>query len=204
MALIKCPECGADVSEKASACPKCGCPCEIFVKNPAANKKVNYKMLIVAVLLVAALALTGFGIYRFMNRPDTSGYYKGFKWGMSFEKVKKQLGDEAAEGDIENYVSTSIEDYEGKTGVDAVISYNCEDDTLKSIMITILNGDDSSYTDESLLDEYTEQFNKLYGEYEKSLISYIWNTEKSKISLIYLTDGCFILKYEDITQLEEE
>ena len=26
MALIKCPECGKEFSDKASACPNCGCP----------------------------------------------------------------------------------------------------------------------------------------------------------------------------------
>lgn len=26
MALIKCPECGKQVSDKASSCPQCGCP----------------------------------------------------------------------------------------------------------------------------------------------------------------------------------
>src|SRR4051794_34440499 len=26
MALINCPECGARVSDRAPACPKCGCP----------------------------------------------------------------------------------------------------------------------------------------------------------------------------------
>jgi uncharacterized membrane protein YvbJ len=26
MAMIKCPECGNDVSDKAVSCPKCGCP----------------------------------------------------------------------------------------------------------------------------------------------------------------------------------
>lgn len=26
MALIKCPECGKQVSDKASSCPNCGCP----------------------------------------------------------------------------------------------------------------------------------------------------------------------------------
>lgn len=26
MALIKCPECGRQVSDKASSCPQCGCP----------------------------------------------------------------------------------------------------------------------------------------------------------------------------------
>ena len=28
MALIKCTECGHDVSDKASVCPNCGCPIE--------------------------------------------------------------------------------------------------------------------------------------------------------------------------------
>ena len=28
MALIKCTECGHEVSDKASACPNCGCPLE--------------------------------------------------------------------------------------------------------------------------------------------------------------------------------
>lgn len=26
MALIKCPECGKEISDKAGACPNCGCP----------------------------------------------------------------------------------------------------------------------------------------------------------------------------------
>ena len=31
MALIKCPECGKDVSDKAKACPKCGYPIAEYV-----------------------------------------------------------------------------------------------------------------------------------------------------------------------------
>lgn len=30
MALIKCPECGKEISDKASSCPNCGCPSEII------------------------------------------------------------------------------------------------------------------------------------------------------------------------------
>ena len=26
MALIKCPECGKEISDKAKTCPNCGCP----------------------------------------------------------------------------------------------------------------------------------------------------------------------------------
>lgn len=28
MALIQCRECGGQISDKAPACPKCGCPAE--------------------------------------------------------------------------------------------------------------------------------------------------------------------------------
>lgn len=34
MALIKCPECGNEVSDKAASCPRCGCPINV-VSNPA-------------------------------------------------------------------------------------------------------------------------------------------------------------------------
>ena len=26
MALIKCPECGQEISDQATSCPNCGCP----------------------------------------------------------------------------------------------------------------------------------------------------------------------------------
>lgn len=32
MALIKCPECSKEISDKASACPNCGCPLSEMVK----------------------------------------------------------------------------------------------------------------------------------------------------------------------------
>lgn len=33
MALVKCPDCGKMVSERALACPECGCPAEFFIPN---------------------------------------------------------------------------------------------------------------------------------------------------------------------------
>ena len=40
MALIKCPECGKDVSDKASACIHCGCPIE---KQEVASYTITFK-----------------------------------------------------------------------------------------------------------------------------------------------------------------
>lgn len=32
MALVKCPECGKEISDKASSCTNCGCPASEFKK----------------------------------------------------------------------------------------------------------------------------------------------------------------------------
>lgn len=204
MSLIKCSECGADVSEKASVCPKCGCPIDVFIRIEKQRKKSNIKKIVIGAVVLFIVAVIGFGIYKFVNRPDTSGYYNGFKWGTTYQQVKKQLGDEALGNDENNYVSTNTENYNGKTGIDALIAYDCTDDSLCEITIFISNGDDSSYTDESLIEEYIEELDELYGEHEKDSISYIWNTEESKIELSYFMDGLVILNYKDIAMVDEE
>lgn len=40
MALIKCTECGKEFSDKAAACPNCGCPIqEIVIPEPDTKKR---------------------------------------------------------------------------------------------------------------------------------------------------------------------
>lgn len=40
MALIKCSECGKEISSKAAACPYCGCPIEETVKEGVVRIKI--------------------------------------------------------------------------------------------------------------------------------------------------------------------
>lgn len=42
MALIKCPECGKEFSDKAQACPNCGCPISEIVYTAIPNDKKEY------------------------------------------------------------------------------------------------------------------------------------------------------------------
>ena len=45
MPLVKCPDCGKMVSERASACPECGCPREYFEKDKKENvPKVTFQL----------------------------------------------------------------------------------------------------------------------------------------------------------------
>lgn len=43
MALIKCEDCGREVSDKASACIHCGCPIEVSQKNSTADEAIKTK-----------------------------------------------------------------------------------------------------------------------------------------------------------------
>ena len=64
MALIKCPECGADISEKASACPKCGCPLDITKQVMSdAKKKKNKKVIIFFLVVLAFIMILSMGIF---------------------------------------------------------------------------------------------------------------------------------------------
>ena len=47
MALIKCPECGKEISDKANKCPNCGCP----TKNKK-KKIIKYNKIIMPIAVI--------------------------------------------------------------------------------------------------------------------------------------------------------
>ena len=45
MALINCSECGKEISDKAVACPNCGCPVELMVKIEKDPEIIKYEFI---------------------------------------------------------------------------------------------------------------------------------------------------------------
>lgn len=91
MALIKCSECGKEISDRASSCPNCGCPIDNVSK-----KRINKKIIIV--FLVAILFICIFIFFHFRSRiPDgyTKEYYQEAKeFVMECEKYINDPSDE--------------------------------------------------------------------------------------------------------------
>lgn len=58
MAMIKCPECGNEISDKAQACPKCGCPIqgETSFHDQKGHKKTIILIICAIVFVVAVIA----------------------------------------------------------------------------------------------------------------------------------------------------
>lgn len=63
MALITCPECGREVSDRAITCPNCGCP----IAAPAPNK--SKKGLIIGLIALVLVAAIGAGVYTAVFSP---------------------------------------------------------------------------------------------------------------------------------------
>lgn len=80
MALIKCSECGKEVSDKAAACPACGCPVEVVSKVP-----VSYEVAEEAQpsVLLPAKKTDSFKIVRIII-----GCFSGLILGISFAVAK--------------------------------------------------------------------------------------------------------------------
>lgn len=203
MALIKCSECGSDISEKATECLKCGCPMSVIKDNISKAKKAKRKKIMVILSLIVAVIIIICIIAKLINQPNKSGYYQDTKWGMTTEQLKQKLGDDVIVNDEKKTILLVKDDYDGKVGIDAMISYDCDGDSLKKITVMLSNGDDSSYTDSKLIDEYAKELDSLYGESLNDGIITYWETLKSRIELTYLMDGVIILSYEDITEIDE-
>ena len=61
MAIVKCTECGNEISDKATSCPHCGCPMEAIMKATKDEKKVGSakKKRIIVVCMFSVLVVVG-------------------------------------------------------------------------------------------------------------------------------------------------
>ena len=65
MALIKCSECGKEISDKATSCPNCGCPTK-FASEKATQKNENT---IVILFFLGISSLVGIVCYLNLRPP---------------------------------------------------------------------------------------------------------------------------------------
>ena len=92
MALIKCPECGNSISDKANKCPHCGLPSEYFaqsVKKTATNSRVDYHNLANVLISFDSDYVRLFSPDHYISHRENSHLQNTY--GDYFETLKNQL-----------------------------------------------------------------------------------------------------------------
>ncbi len=146
MALIKCSECSADISEKASVCPKCGCPLDVTKQVISDAKKKKRKKIIIfltVVLTIIMILLVGIFFFKDNNNPGS----------IAVRLIKKDFGNNISVDSI--YYNSEI------NGCIVMFSANGEDNT------ATVHLNDKTVGYQSVMDEYTKKSDSASTDEEK-------------------------------------
>lgn len=146
MALIKCSECGFDISEKASACPKCGCPLDITKQIMSdAKKRKRKKVIIFLTVALAFIMISSLGIFFAKYNSDPGN--------IAVRLIKKDFGSDISVDSI--YYHSEF------NGCIVKFSVNGEDNT------ATVHLDDQTVGYQSVMDEFTEKYESSTTDDEK-------------------------------------
>jgi hypothetical protein len=112
MALVRCPECGRQVSDKAAMCPGCGHP-SAKIKPGLSNNQARQKSLafFVAVVVFAVIAVLLWRISDYQENTVTTAstkYYTGYSYA-----AQPKTGKEGALAKAHSYLSYTAFSYSG-------------------------------------------------------------------------------------------
>lgn len=175
MALIKCPECGKEVSDKVNVCPHCG----YEIKKQKRVKKLPIIVGIVVVFVILVLV----GIKLLHTNSSSAGYYDNNKWGTSYDEIKNKYGEEISESYLaDGALAMYKQNFNGVGGIYVMIQFEFDkDDGLDTVLLMISNAE-SNMSDSEVYDMVIDGLIESYGEAKDVDYGLSWETEKSIIA----------------------
>ncbi len=206
MALIKCPECGAEISDKAVRCPKCGYEPQMVSGQKKSDKTNQKKKIVTAFIVMVTLIAVVLVIFWGIGRSNQKkGPFPNIAWGTDVQSVYKKVQNIYSKSDMiepftiskeDRQVAGVIKDFEGRKDVSCNVFFECKvNDALTGMDYVYLIGDDSSYTASKLESEIKNNMEKKYGQSQYDGYSYNWETENGKYILITASDNMVVLSY---------
>lgn len=215
MALIKCPECGQEISDQATSCPNCGCPMKeneeateivelIEEKNIKKQRRQN-RVLVIGIIVVAILVAVGITSKISQSAKSDHGLFHYYQWGTPTyelsEKIRKETGETPIVDPKGNIYAASTENFNGIEGVEGMPVYITESGYLTEVKV-FLSFDTNQYTNDDVFDKVDKQLTKQYGEgefYQSGNIQFNfkkdWTTENGFVYLLNYKDGVIMIDY---------
>ena len=178
MALIKCPECGKEISDTAKSCPNCG----YEIKKQKSN--IKKKPIVITGVIVAIVLVTLLIIQNNRYKEDSSPFYT-MKSGTKMKEIHDLYGEP---DDTQNNDGSIDETYNnlqflGNTGTLKIRYWSDSKDIIYARWIIYAKdyNKDSSY--ERAVETTKKCFNKIYGSAEQiSDTEFKWTSTYDKTS----------------------
>ena len=197
MALIKCPECGHEISDTVVQCPHCGYKIKKYV--------ALYKYILLIGIGIIAIICIVLGIHKskelVSDKADevfdtvSRDYWDNNKWGTAYSEIKDKYKDKIFDSTLENGSLAMTEDNAMDIeGLYTMINYSFTE-TEKLCRVTIIYTNRSTKPDSEIISIIKNQLSEKLGSYVKEDSFYKWSTDNSDISL-FSTDGGIVVAYE--------
>ena len=213
MSLIKCPECGAQVSDRSDMCPSCGYPTneiiadlmlkeeDHFAENKARSKARTRRTLKYVLFSCVALILLIL-VFIFFSQAKDKGYYDGNAWGDTYEEVAEKYSEINIFSDTNDITKGTyalyVEQFEKIDGLSAYGDFKFSNGGLSSVEFLVM-ADSDNITDSQAFKELEKHFNDLYGESEISDSQELtWKTKNSEI-LLWAYRSVITVNYYDLS-----
>lgn len=167
MALIKCPECGKDVSDQAPACPNCGYM--LKQETVSAKKSSSYQKNRITIIIAGAIIMSVILILTYINSIPEKSPFDKLKPHMLQGEESEILGTpdktEEPDEDLDNYVDTYNNiSFMGLNGRLKLWYNNNEEKSLSFAVWKYELGADQSFNDyEKKLTKIVDFFTEAYG-----------------------------------------
>lgn len=226
MALINCPECGKEISDKAVSCPNCGCPItssqektddsKVIETNNKIEKSQSVQSKKIVSIVSVAIAVVAIIVIAIFVGKNISKKKAQEKKDQQIREVKNAMDNvDSSLGDLFTamvpdepflYGDSSSDTYKNKiTGILNTITENqkiVEDAYKNEDRDFIKELDDYIATNKTYRswDEYNEEIKKIYGDSisnEQAADSLVKEMASSKEEYRKFVNHGFVLKYRD-------
>lgn len=169
------------------------------------KRKLKVKKRMIRFILAILISIFVGGTYYYIKADKKSlGPYRYARWGMSLKQCEEAVDKLNPQSKVvleeDQKIICTISNYEGRKGIDALVSFTCKEDGLEEIEVYLINRKGVSYTREQLIEEYIEMLDQLCGKHDKRLNTYTWIAKRSKIQVIDLIDKPVIVTYKWINK----
>ena len=192
-----CRNCGKFVFDQDKFCPNCGtkmaAPETKNAPPPESRHEPAHRLFIKATIVVVLAFILLLLFIFIIDLGETStnmkyGFYGNTKWGMTKEEVinKDKLSNFKPE--IRDTTIRYTKIY--SPGVSALITYTFTEENALECVEMEIQSVDGKHTNEDITTELITRYIDLFGqEYTFNNISYLWETENSKITITNRKDS---------------